>query len=338
MSEPSTKKEIIVNNTINNNINKNKSWVYSLPFFSELLKRMKVILCLHLAYKNKLIKLIQNQRLEAIKKIIRAYKNYKLINQIKKEFVVRKIIAERKKAIIKIQNNFKHYLRRLKLKAILKKENKCYTIICCNKPNVTKISVKIFIDYQDISKTIILPMQYCSLRKYFVLQIPKTKFVLADRNNKIVRFNFLYKGNIFFDEEQYSIVDFKGKRVHEINFSQYDEKKCHLLNKKSSNENTLLFIKQKSHHIGKESLLSFSSDDENEKNGFRKKSKDSNGNGKPKFERNKKKGKTCKLKNSNALKIISILKDSQIERQKRRRRCTLNPERHVKFGTVTFSY
>ena len=335
MSEPSTKKEIIVNN---NNINNSKSWVYSLPFFSELLKRMKIILLLHLTSKNKLIKLIQTQRLEAIKKIIRAYKNYKLINKIKKEFVVRKILAERKKAIIKIQNNFKQYLRRLKLKTILKKENKCYTIICCNKTNVTKVSVKIFIDYQDTNKTMILPMQYCPLRKYFVLQIPKTKFVLADQNNKIVRFNFLYKGNIFFDEEQYSIVDFKGKRVHEINFSQFDERKCQLINKMNLNENTLVFTKQKSHYIKKESLLSFSSDDDNEKNGLRKKSKDSNGNIKPKFERNKKKGKTCKLKNSNFLKIISILKDSQIERQKRRRRCTLNPERHVQFGTVTFSY
>ena len=334
MSETSTKKEIIVNN----NINKSKSWVYSLPFFSELLKRMKVILLLHLASKNKLIKLIQSQRLEAIKKIIRAYKNYKLINQIKKEFVVRKIIAERKKAIIKIQNNFKNYLRILKLKAILKKENKCYTIICCNKTNVTKISVKIFIDYQDMSKTMVLPMKYCPLRKYFVLQIPKTKFVLAEQNSKIVRFNFLYKGNTFFDEDQYSIIDFKGKRVHEINFSQYDKKKCHLINKNFLNENTLSFIKQKSHYIRNESLLSFSSDDDNDKIGLRKFSKDSNGNGKPKFVRNKKKGKTCKLKNSNALKIISILKDGQIERQKRRRRCTLNPERHVKFGTVTFSY
>lgn len=335
MSELSIEKETIVNNS---NINNCKSWVYSLPFFSELLKRIRVILLLHFANKNKLIKLIQRERLEAIKKIIRAYKNYKLINQFKKEFVIRKIIAERKKAIIKIQNNFKRYLNRLKLKAILKKENKCYTIICCNKTNLTKISIKFFIDYQDASKTMIVPMQYCPLRKYFVLQIPKTKFVLADQNNKIVRFNFLYKGNIFFDEEQYSIVDFKGKRVHEINFSQYDKRKCLLINKLFLNEKTILF-RQKSHYIRKESLLSFSSDDENEKNSFRKRSKDSNENGKQKFERNKKKGKTCKLKNSNFFKIIPILKDGQIERQKRRkRRTTINPERHVKFGTVTFSY
>ena len=125
--------------------------------------------------------------------------------------------------------------------------------------------------------------------------------------------------------------------MHEVNFSQYDERKCNLINKMfSSGKN--IYLKQKSHLIKKERLISFSSDDENDENGLRKKSKDSFGNGKQKFERKVKKGKTCKLKNSNYLKIISILKDSQIERQKRRRRCTLNPERHVKFGTVTFSY
>ena len=83
-----------------NNIKDKNSWIYSLPFFPELLKRVKIILLIHLATKNKLIKLIQNQRLNSISIIKRAYKHFKLINQLKKEYFIRKIISDRKKAIL----------------------------------------------------------------------------------------------------------------------------------------------------------------------------------------------------------------------------------------------
>ena len=217
-------------NKKNEIINK-KNWVYSLPFFPDLLKRIKVIILIHLAIKNKLIKIIKNQRLNAVSKIITAYKKYKLINQIKKEYFIRKIISERKKAIIKIQNYVKYYLTKLKLKDIIRKEKGSYTIIC-NKSNVAKISLKIFTDYSDNDKSMILPMKYCPIRKLFILSIPKTKFILAQKDCKIVRFNFIYKGNMFFEEEQYKLVDFNGKKVHEINFSDYDNNHDNLVYKK----------------------------------------------------------------------------------------------------------
>ena len=73
-------------------IAKNYSWVYSLPFFPKLLQKVKILLLIYSAYKNKLIKLIQQQRLNALKKIINAYKKHKLINEIKREYFLRKII------------------------------------------------------------------------------------------------------------------------------------------------------------------------------------------------------------------------------------------------------
>ena len=328
-------------------IKNNYSWVYSLPFFPKLLKRVKIISSIHMTNKNKLIKIIQKQRLDAIRKIIKAYRKFKLINQIKTEYIIRKVISERKNAIIKIQRNFKYFLKRSKVKQIIKKEKKCY-IIVCNKTNVTKISIKFFTDYKNVDKTMVLPMQYCPIRKYFILRIPKTKFVLANKDNKIVHFNFLYNGNIFFDEDQYKIVNFNGKKVHEINFSKYDEiNQSNNYQNKNNEENLLqqknklsynLVSRHKSSYINTENLLDFSSDDEvEEKNKIRKLSKDSNGLKKPKYFRHKKKGKTLKLKSLGFLKIISILKDSNIDRKKRRK-STINPERHVKFGTVTFSY
>lgn len=332
-----------------NEIKEKYSWVYSLPFFPNLIKRIKTILLLHLAIKSKLIKMIKNQRINAVTKIITAYKKHKLINQIKKEYFIRKIISDRKNAIIKIQNNIKNYLNKLKLKEIIRKEKSTYTIIC-NKTNLAKISVKIFTDYYDNEKSMILPMKYCPIRKYFILQIPKTKFVLAKEDSKIVRFYFIYNGNMFFEEEQYKLVDFKGKKVHEVNFSNYDKNLydndniyCNFKCKKYYNSidediQGLSYkspTRQKSSLINKESLLHFSSDEENEKKNSRKTSKDSSGLRKHKFERNKSKGKTCKLKIPKYLKIVSILKERNYDRRKRS--CTIN-ERHVKFGTVTFSY
>lgn len=323
-----------------NNVIKKNSWVYSLPFFPELIKRVKIILLIHLAIKKQLIKLIQSQRLNAISIIIRSYKHFKLINQLKKEYFIRKIISDRKNAIIKLQNNIKYYLIKIKLKKILRKDKGSYTIIY-NKSNVGKIHVKIFTDYLDNTKSMIFKMKYCPIRKIFFFPIPKTKFVLAKKDCKIVRFVFLYDGNIFFEEELYKLVDFNGKQVHEINFSKYDEiiNENNITNIGEEDEMQGLSYKksteQKSNVYNDYTPLSFSSDDENEKNS-RKESKDSNEIKMKKFERAKRKGKTCKLRNPKYLKIISILKGRNFERRKGS--CPFDNGRHVQFGTVTFSY
>ena len=326
---------------INNNIYKssNYSWVYSLPFFQDLIKRIKVVLLLHSANKNKLIKLIQNQRINAVSKIVHAYKNFKFINQLKKEYFIRKIISDRKKAIIKIQKNLKYYIYKIKLKKALRKEKSSYTIIC-TKTNVAKISVKIFTDYKNNNNHKIIPMYFCPIRNYFILPIPKAKFVLAHKDNKIVRFNFIYDGNIFYQEEHYKLVDFKGQIVHEINFSTYDhDNDTYKKSEININEDIMGLsykypTRQKSSLNNKDLVLDFSSDEEGNKNS-RKTSKDSNGIKKQKFVRRKRKGKTCKLKNAGNIKILSILKERNVERRKRRHSVC---ERHVKFGTVEFSY
>ena len=81
---------------------KDYSWIYTLPFFPKLVKKIKIILLLYNEYKNKLIKLIQQQRINAINKIFNSYKKYKLVNALKKEYFIRKVISERKNAKFKI--------------------------------------------------------------------------------------------------------------------------------------------------------------------------------------------------------------------------------------------
>ena len=330
----------------------NLSWVYNLPFLSELIKRVKIILLLHITNKHKLLQIIRNQRLNAATRIISSYKKYKYFNQIKKEYFIRKLISERKKAIIKIQRNARYYLMRLKIKKIIRKENGCYSIFC-DKINATRISVKIFTNYNNNEENMIFPMKYCPIRKYFIFLIPKTKFILAKKDMKIIRFYFIYNGNSFFFDEQYKLVNFKGKIVHEINFSQYDnlineinEKNCHKksdkVEKKGSSCKTDNFNskRQKSTLFNKESIsiLNFSSDEEDEKLNT-KGSKEVSEQKKEKFERKKKKGKSCQVIDSAKLKIVSILKNRNSEgRKKRRGSCLTYDEPHVKFGTVTFSY
>ena len=326
---------------ISSSINDNYSWVDSLPFFPELLKRIKIILIIILTNRHHLIKSIRDQRKNAITKIIRYYQNFKLINKLKKEFLIRKIIEERKKSIIKIQRHVKYFLNKILLKKIIRKEKGRY-IIVCHKSNVLTLSIRLFTDYKDNSKSKIYPMTYCPFRKYYVFGIPKTKFILADKNKKIVNFNFIYNGNNFF-EDYYKIVDFYGKKVHTINFSQIDknieEKNCKKFCVINDNINSLYLNikKQQSYSNTKDTFLNFSSDEEEEKKTSRKTSKDLNGNKKQKFYRKKKKDKTYNLKSSNLLKLKPILKDKNLVRRNGKRSCSII-ERHVQFGTVTFSY
>ena len=72
---------------------------------------------------------------------------------------------------------------------------------------MAKISIKIFTDYKDSDQSSVWPMRFCPIRKYFFFPIPKTKFVLAKKNNKIVNFNFVHNGNIFYCD-CYKIIDF----------------------------------------------------------------------------------------------------------------------------------
>ena len=335
--------EIIKNNQPS--LNESHSWVLSLPFFPELLKRIKIILLIHLTNKKNLFRSIRNQRINAVNKIIRAFKNFKLINQIKREYFLRKIITDRKKSIIKIQRQVKYYLNRLLLKKILRLENGCYTIIC-NKTNVAKISIKIFTDYKDSDQCSVWPMRFCPIRKYFFFPIPKTKFVLAKKNNKIVNFNFIHNGNIFYCD-CYKIIDFNGKKVHSVNFSNLDiieennrtKEIIKAFNNDNCNCNSLSYKtkRQKSSLlVQKNKIIDFSSDEEEVKKSSRKTSKDLFENKKQKFKRRNKKNKTCKISKLRFLKIAPILKERNLERKNRRSYSIA--ERHVQFGTVTFSY
>ena len=105
----------------------------------------------------------------------------------------------------------------------------------------------------------------------------------------------------------------------------------------------MIYNKIKSHkekQFKKDDLLCFSSDDEEESNNLRKSSKDSNS-GKKRSSplRRGKKLRTCKLKKARYSKLISILKDRNLDVDgKSSRKTSYQCEKHVHFGGVSFSY
>jgi hypothetical protein len=65
-----------------------------------------------------------------------------------------------------------------------------------------------------------MPLHFCQIRKSFVIDIPKNKFYTK---KKLLRFNFIYKNKIFFDDN-YDQVLFFNEKVHQVDLSIYDKK------------------------------------------------------------------------------------------------------------------
>jgi hypothetical protein len=111
------------------------------------------------------------------------------------------------------------YLTRLKVHKTAHHVQGCYTI-SPNIKNVTKVSIKIFTNELNKDEFTILPLRFCQIRKSFVIDIPKNKFYTK---KKLLRFNFIYKNNIFFDDNYEQVLYF-NEMVHEVDFSLYDKK------------------------------------------------------------------------------------------------------------------
>ena len=105
----------------------------------------------------------------------------------KKQLILSQIKNQVNNSIEKIKKNIKHYILKKKVKKIIQKQYSHYTIYSSIK-NVTRIDIKIFVDYVKLEKYKIFPMNYCPIRKTFYINIPKKKFI---KSNKTMRFNFL---------------------------------------------------------------------------------------------------------------------------------------------------
>jgi hypothetical protein len=178
--------------------------------------------------------------------------------KIKQKLLIHRIKQLRNNSALKIQTMWSRYLTRLKVHKTAHHVQGCYTI-SPNIKNVTKVSIKIFTNELNKDEFTILPLKFCQIRKSFVIDIPKNKFYTK---KKLLRFNFIYKNNIFFDDN-YDQVLYFNEMVHQVDFSLYD-KKQKILEETVYNLRELFKKKLFSLHSSSKDSNCFSTEDEKE--------------------------------------------------------------------------
>jgi hypothetical protein len=172
-----------------------------------------------------LIKQILIKRTESIIKIQSFVRKYQIQKKLKEFYIINKILLIRKLSLKKIINNYLNFKRFATLKKLINKVKNCYSI-SPSINNVSNILIKVFYNQRNYNKFKIFNLNFCPIRKKFVFDIPKKKFI---KSNKIFRFVFLINNKIFIDKH-YKCILINGIIMNTINFKEIDEK-INFLNK-----------------------------------------------------------------------------------------------------------
>lgn len=162
---------------------------------------------------------IITQQIEKSKnKIISFLRQKNELFELKKRIMILKIIKTRNESAKKIQDNYRKHILYLSIHKKAHHVNGCYTI-SPSINNVTRMDIKIFQNSQNINDYKISSLKFCPIRKKFVIDIKKNKFI---SNSKKLYFVFIYKGQNYYDKN-YNIIDFQGEKVHVIDFEDVDK-------------------------------------------------------------------------------------------------------------------
>ena len=178
--------------------------------------------------------------------------------ELKRKIIINRIKKLRNESALKIQALWTKYKLSLKVHKLAHKVRGCYTIYP-EIQNVCKMHIKIFTNELNKEKFEIMPLKFCQIRKCFLIDIPKNKFYTS---KKIMYFNFIKRGEIFFDEK-YEKVLYANEMVHKVDFSDYDLKQK-LLYENVYNINKLFPKKSQINNNSKESIYLNSTEDEKE--------------------------------------------------------------------------
>ena len=285
-------------------------------------------------------------------KIVNFFRNNKELFKLKQKIIILRILKQRQISAKKIQNSWKKYLLYLKVHKLAHHVHGCYTISPSMK-NVTKIFIKIYTTEFNTSDYKIIPLRFCPIRKSFIIDIPKNKFCGI---KKLLHFNFLYKDEIFFDDN-YQKVFFIDNYVHELNLFQLDRKQKLLDNKYTEYIYKLKLQRLKDYGnstddesplLGKQ-FISYNFDiSKNEGNSDSEKNSDEYAGLRPvnkmksadihkiiKYNKLKKEFESCDLTYNIGLK--SILKNSNKKQNQKNFHANGN-QRKVSFGTTEYRY
>jgi hypothetical protein len=295
------------------------------------------------------------------KEIESLYNNQELL-YLKQRLLVHRIRQLRNDSALKIQEMWNRYKTRLKVHKLAHRVRGCYTISPSVK-NVTKIYIKIFTDELNKDEFKIMPLHFCQIRKSFVIDIPKNKFYTK---KKLLRFNFIYKNKIFFDDN-YEQAVFFNEKVHQVDLSIFDKKQKILddtiynLNsikkmkifqssskdmnylstedEKESSENSALtpdkFGKKEKKYAFSDNKI-VENDEEDEYDGLRAIKRRGTGREKVKTFRKMKRFESFDMSYSCKSKLKPILKDPNIELNKKR--INRVSDKKVSFGETVYLY
>ena len=279
-------------------------------------------------------------------KIVNFFRNNKELFKLKQRIIILRILKQRQISAQKIQNSWKKYQLYLKVHKLAHHVHGCYTI-SPTMTNVTKIYIKIYTTEFNTFDFKIIPLRYCPIRKSFIIDIPKNKFCGI---KKILHFNFLYKDEVFFDDN-YKKIFFIDDYVHELNLANLDKKQELLDNKYNKFILKFKSLKDYSNSTDDESPLygnlNFKFDSKNEENSDSDKNSDEYAGLRPinkmassKVQKKIKYNLCRKFESCDSIDnigLISILKNSN-NKQNTKKVSICENQRKVSFGTTQYSY
>ena len=147
---------------------------------------------------NMIINIIHHERKIKSEKIIDLFSLYHFRNFYKKNLIIEKIINQRHNSIVIIQNKYRSYIFKKKVRQILFEEKNVFVLTYPY--NAEKVQIKIYYNMNKAFKA--FDFFKCPIRKYFVLYIDKNNF-----NSGEYLCHIIVNGNVILDKRYKYIVD-----------------------------------------------------------------------------------------------------------------------------------
>ena len=287
--------------------------------------------------------------------------NKKDLLALKQKILIYRIKKLRNDSALKIQNMWNKYKLRLFVHRLAHKVRGCYSIYPERK-DALQMHIKIFNNELKKEEYKIIKLDFCQIRKCFIIDIKKNKFYTS---KKIMFFNFIKNNKIFFDDK-YEKVLYLNQYVHKVDFSIYDKRqkmldetiynvnnKYNKILKSSSKESTYLSTEDE-----KECSENSTLTPENRKNGnyfrFSSNQVDKEKEGDDEYDglratnrinsnetiKERKKNRKYKrfISFDNSTRLKSILKESNCEELHKRKLINMESGKKVSFGETIYSY
>jgi hypothetical protein len=159
-----------------------------------------------------LIKKILRDRQEAADKITASIKRFYVRNKVTVIDILHKILVQRHFALILLQNAFRRYILSKKVKEILYKEKNNYSLTYPFRAN--QVMLKIFINDGNDSKEKTYEFTYCQIKKMFVLYISPLDIPRGEHRalfivDRIETCDGRYPHIRYIDGNYYNLINFK---------------------------------------------------------------------------------------------------------------------------------